>query len=106
MPVCVCLRFFRALWSVHDLKSALGGQANIYLRPIQKNLSTGSHEPKRSELLKEKCRWCQKPFLLSQLREHSSQCKGNFLGDDDDDATDLPAVLSGGPDSSNNSTII
>jgi len=102
---CRDLSVIGTSWSVRDLKSALGGQAKIYLRPIQKNLSTRSHEPKRSEsLLKEKCRWCQKPFLLSQLREHSSQCTGNFFGDDDDDATDLPAVLSGGPDSSNNST--
>ena len=57
-------------WSVHDLKSALGGQAKIYFRPIQKNLSTRFQEPKRSEsLLKEKCRWCQKPFLFSELRD-------------------------------------
>ena len=92
-------------WSVHDLKSALGGQAKIYFRPIQKNLSTRFQEPKRSEsLLKEKCRWCQKPFLFSELREHSSHCTGNFFGDSDDDATDLPAVMSGRPDSSNNST--
>ena len=92
-------------WSVRDLKSALGGQAKIYLRPIQKNLSTRSREPKRSgSSLKEKCRWCQKPFLLSELREYSSQCTGNIFVDSDDDATDLPPVLNGGPDSSNNST--
>ena len=92
-------------WSVRDLKSALGRQAKIYLRPIQKNLSTRSHEPKRSESsLKEKCRWYQEPFLLSELREHFSQCTGNFFGDSDDDATGLPAVLNGGPGSSNNST--
>ena len=92
-------------WSVRDLKSALGGQAKIYLRPIQKNLSTRSREPKKSgSSLKEKCRWCQKLFLLSELREHSSQCTGNCFGDSDDDATDLPAVLNGGPDSSGKNT--
>ena len=102
---CRDLSVIGTSWSVRDLKSAFGGQAKIYLRPIQKNLSTRSQEPKRSESsLKEKCRWCQKPFLLSELREHSSHCTGNFFGDSDDDATDLPAVLNGGPDSSNNST--
>ena len=102
---CRDLSVIGTSWSVRDLKSALGGQAKIYLRPIPKNLSTRSHEPKRSESsLKEKCRWCQKPFLLGELREHFSQCTGNFFGDSDDDATDLPAVLNGGPDSSNNST--
>ena len=102
---CRDLSVIGTSWSVRDLKSALGGQAKIYLRPIQKNLSTRSQEPKRSEsLLKEKCRWCQKPFLFSELREHSSHCTGNFFGDSDDDATDLPAVMSGRPDSSNNST--
>lgn len=75
------------------------------MRPIQKNLSTRCHEPKKSaSSLKEKCRWWQKSFLLSELREHSSQCTGNIFGDSDDDATDLPAVQNGGPDSSNNST--
>lgn len=54
--------------------------------------------------MKEKCRWCQKLFLLSELREHSSQCTENIFGDSDDEATDLPPVLNGGPDSSNNST--
>ena len=102
---CRDLSVIGTSWSVRDLKSALGGQAKIYLRPIQKNLSTRSQEPKRSEsLLKEKCRWCQKPFLFSELREHSSHCTGNFFGNSDDDATDLPAVMSGRPDSSNNST--
>ena len=84
------------LWCICDLQSALGGQAKIYLRPKQ---------PKRSEsLLKEKCRWCQKPFLLSKLREHSLQRTGNFFGYSDKDATDLPAVMKGGPESRNNST--
>ena len=102
---CRDLSVIGTSWSVRNLKSALGGQAKIYLRPIEKNLSTRSHGLKKSEsLLKEKCRWCLKPFLLSELREHSSQCTGNFFGDGDDDATDLPAVLNGRPDSSNNST--
>ena len=102
---CRDLSVIGTSWSVRDLKSAFGGQAKIYLRPIQKNLSTRSHEPKRSaSSLKEKCRWCQKPFLLSELREHSSQCTGNIFGDSDDDATDLPAVQNVGHDSSNNGT--
>ena len=33
------------LWSVCDLQSALGGQAKIYLRPIQKNLSEAAELP-------------------------------------------------------------
>ena len=72
---CRDLSVIGTSWSVPNLKSALGGQAKIYLRPIQKNLSTRSEEPKRNEsLLKEKCRWCKKPFLFSELREHSSHC--------------------------------
>lgn len=35
-------------WSVRDLKSTLGGPAKIYLRPIQKSLSTRSLEPKKA----------------------------------------------------------
>ena len=54
--------------------------------------------------MKERGRWCQKSFPLSELREHSSQCTGNCFGDSDDDATDLPAVLNGGPDSSGKNT--
>ena len=102
---CKNISVIGTLWSICDLQSALGGQAKIYLRPIQKNLSTRSEQPKRSEsLLKEKCHWCQKPFLLSELREHSFQCSGNFFGYSDKDATDLPAVMKEGPDSRNNST--
>ena len=102
---CRDLSVISTSWSVRDLKSALGGQAKIYLRPIQKNLSTRSQEPKRSEsLLNEKCRWCQKSLLFSELRKHSLQCTGNFFSDSHDDATDLQAVQSEGPDSSNNNT--
>ena len=94
-----------ALRGLFAILNLLWVASKNYLRPVQNNLSTRCRESKRSEsLLKEKYRWCKKPFLLIQLREHTSQCTGNFFGDDDDDATDLPAVLSGGPDSNNNST--
>ena len=102
---CRDLSVIGSSWSVQDLKSALGGQATIYLRPIQKSLSTRSIEPKSSgSLLKEKCRWCQRAFLFSELRELSSKCTGNVFDDSDDDATDVSAVMNGGPNSSNSST--
>lgn len=43
---CRDLFVISSSWSVQDLKSALDGQAKIYLRPIQKSLGTQSLEPK------------------------------------------------------------
>ena len=41
---------------------------------------------------------------FSELREHSSTCRGNLFDDNGDDATNLSTVTNGGPNSSNNST--
>ena len=83
---CRDLTVIDSSWSVQDLKSTLSGQTKVCLRPSQNNLSTRSLGAKSSgSQLKEKCRWCQKAFLVSELRKHASKFTVSFFDDSDDD---------------------
>ena len=97
LSVALCGPFatFNQLW--------VGRQKFIW-GPYRKISAPGLKSRRKESLLREKCRWCQKPFILSEMREHSLQCTGNFFGYSDKDATDLPAVMKGAPDSRNKST--
>ena len=67
-------------WSVCDLKANLGPQTKLYLRPIQKNLSTKSSLPDNKCQVKEECLSCQKQVLVTELRQHMYACRyGNAV---------------------------
>lgn len=71
LPNCRDLTPLKCSWAAREIRSNLGGQSKIYLRPIQKDLSTKSLIPQNSCEVKEKCLACQKEFPMSELRTHS-----------------------------------
>ena len=61
-------------WSVSELKRVVSQQANIYIRPIQNNLSTKPVETYSTQdelLFQSECYKCKKMF---KLREHTEMC--------------------------------
>ena len=71
LPNCRDVPPLKCSWAAKEIRSNLGGQSKIYLRPIQKDLSTKSLLPQNSCEVKEKCMACNKEFPMSELRTHS-----------------------------------
>ncbi|KAJ7380778.1 hypothetical protein OS493_007158 [Desmophyllum pertusum] len=71
LPNCRDLTPLKCSWAAKEMRSNLGGQSKIYLRPIQKDLSTKSLVPQNSCEVKEMCMSCKKEFPMSELRTHS-----------------------------------
>lgn len=64
-------------WSASELKRVVSQQANIYIRPIQNNLSTKPVETYSTQdelLFQSECYKCKKMFKLWELREHTEMC--------------------------------
>ena len=82
------------------LKSHVG-HGKLYIRPIQKNLSVISiPQDVNDATLKEKCKFCQKEFLLQDLRNHVNMCLPAIFDYCDYDSStsstdDLPEVQIG-----------
>lgn len=70
--------------SAGELRCNLVGQSKIYLRPIQRNLSTESLIPQNSYEVKERCTNCKKKFPMSELRTHSFYMRTAGLISDSD----------------------
>lgn len=71
-----------------DLRSNLGGgQGKIYLRPIQKSLSTKPLVQENESAVKEKCYMCNKEILVRELRDHLWICTDALNSDNDDNQT-------------------
>lgn len=61
-------------WTVSDLKAAVGSQAKIYIRPIQRSLSLKQTQPQKETTRKEKCKGCKKEYPINDLRNHVKYC--------------------------------
>ncbi|KAL5013702.1 hypothetical protein ScPMuIL_007972 [Solemya velum] len=57
-----------------ELRTCLDSQAKIYLRPIQKNLSTKSLNQELESQFKERCKKCLQEFNIRDLRHHTTDC--------------------------------
>ena len=85
MPSCRDLTVIDSSWNARDLQSNLGGgQAKIYLRPIQKSLSIQPLLEQRQSEVKERCHMCNQEILVRKLREHLWSCTAGLDSDDDD----------------------
>jgi hypothetical protein len=63
-------------WNAKTLKTFLGNQAKIYVRPIQRSLSTDPvNEHLEQEYSKVNCHHCRKMFSVRELREHVHVCE-------------------------------
>ena len=65
-------------WAVKELKANGGTQAKIYVRPIQKSLSTKPLAAEKTSQVKEKCISCDKELFVHELRKHSFVCADMF----------------------------
>ena len=84
LPNCRDVTPLKSSWAARELRCNLGGQSKIYLRPIQRNLSTESLTPQNSCVVKEKCMSCKKEFPMSELRTHTFyMCTAGFNSDED-----------------------
>ncbi|CAC5360330.1 unnamed protein product [Mytilus coruscus] len=84
--------------SVEILKTIIG-QAKVFIRPIQKNLSTKPLDEvsENNTGIHEKCYQCEHFFAVCSLREHLKTCEGNKIindveCEDDSESTDHNAV--------------
>jgi len=86
-----------------DLKTALGGgQSKIYVRPIQKSLSTAAGCRKKSEL-KEKCHHCSQLISIHELRDHTIDCSENGNSSFDEEILTQPVFRNSQPSRSGSS---
>ena len=65
---CRELVLIEGSWGVKELKANVGAQAKIYLRPIQKSLSTEPLAAEKTSKVKEICLSCNKEFFVHELR--------------------------------------
>lgn len=78
-------------WDVRSLKSCIGNQAKIYLRPIQHDLNTTpikSNGGEETSVAKVHCKGCQNMFSVRELRTHVQTCTSENNGDDSDELPD------------------
>ena len=109
---CRDLFLINCAWNAKDLRSNMGGgQGKIYLRPIQKSLSTKSILSDSRSEVKEVCQMCNQEILVRKLRDHLWSCregletsdKGEGQGDEGEGGGNGTIMLTPGS-SSNSST--
>lgn len=85
-PNCRDLLEIDSCWSAKDLRSAIGGgQGKIYLRPIQRSLSTKPLVLQIHSGVKEKCQMCDQDILVCNLRAHLYTCTAGLYSDESDE---------------------
>lgn len=85
-PNCRDLTIIDSSWCAKDLRSNLGGgQGKIYLRPIQKALSTKPLQQQSESAVKEKCYMCNQEVLVRKLREHLWACTDALNSEEDEE---------------------
>ena len=80
---CRSLNVLDCEWSVKSLKSCIGGQSRIYIRPIQISLNTTPLVADKPSEIKANCHVCGKQVLVRNMQTHSTLCVENFLGSSD-----------------------
>ena len=86
---CRLLEPINVKWTPESLRSTIGCQAKLFIRPIQRCLSLESVVQISSPLqLKEKCILCKNDFTITELRAHLENCeKSDKVQDDTSDQT-------------------
>ena len=87
---CRNLTLITCPWNVKSLRSYLGSQSKIYLRPIQTDLNTEPIVVEALSPVTESCKRCKKLFSVHDLRSHILTCTlGEHLGYESDELPDL-----------------
>nr|XP_034330272.1 uncharacterized protein LOC117690353 [Crassostrea gigas] len=88
---CRDLTLIDCEWNAMTLKKFLGNQAKIYVRPIQRSLSTDQvNEHSEQEQSKAHCHYCRQMFSVRELREHLHACelRSNLISESEDELPD------------------
>ena len=72
---CRDLKVVTSKWNVEVLKTVLGSQAKLYVRPIQKCIELTEEENQEEPEIKEKCNNCQGLYSILELRKHVEECE-------------------------------
>ena len=87
---CRHLNTLHCVWSVKSLKANIGGQSRIYVRPIQKDLSTTPLSEDTPCEIKDKCIVCGQDVLVQNLRTHVYVCsEAAIIGRDSEGEEEL-----------------
>ncbi|XP_070550065.1 uncharacterized protein [Ptychodera flava] len=92
------LSVIKSNWSIEELKTRIGPQAKIYLRPIQKSLSTNSVTSTQTTNLTETCNGCKQIFPILELREHMLMCVDIVSSGDSDSELPPPPLAVATPE--------
>lgn len=74
LPNCRHLEVLDCNWDAMSLKTNVGGQAKIYIRPIQKNIATDNVDRIPKEDTYEECTRCSTLIKIRDLRSHLENC--------------------------------
>lgn len=74
LPNCRKLEILDCNWDTVSLRASVGGQANIYIRPIQRNLSLDDSGNFMTEDVSERCKNCSELINVRLLRDHLKLC--------------------------------
>ncbi|CAB4042845.1 Arylsulfatase B, partial [Paramuricea clavata] len=92
-PNCRDLTEIDSCWSARDLRSTMGGgQGKIYLRPIQRSLSTKPLVQQSHSDVKEKCHMCDQEILVRSLRDHLYTCTVGLDSNDEDGSENITST--------------
>lgn len=89
---CRHLEKIECRWDVNSLKTNVGSQAKIYIRPIQKDLPIVPVEDSEIQI-KETCSFCNKEFPINHLRKHIEMCIDEVMPIATQPATDEATVI-------------
>ena len=82
---CRDLKVLKCAMSVKELENHTSRQCKIYIRPIQRSLSTIPLTPQRNESkIKEKCSVCSDIFYVKDSRKHFLTCCSSTLLEEDE----------------------
>ena len=75
------LEVLEGRYDVKSLKTRMGSQCKIYVRPIQKDLVTTNIDSEISGAseLKTLCMQCSRQFLISEMRKHMEECNATEI---------------------------
>lgn len=79
---CRNLKLIDCRWNANDLQRNCNSQATIYIRPIQRDLSTKSKKiVSEFNSVKAMCEICQVEYPILELREHVDICTGGRINE-------------------------
>lgn len=86
------LKFIDGKWDCKTLNETIGSQAQIYIRPIQRNIRIEEENNNSINSITEKCLECNRGICISELRNHIMHCSVNCDQQSSDDSQNPVSV--------------